>query len=136
MRRNISLSALPAVLILFAAIVIGQSPGQGVYRGDGEFPQPQCATSPQWELNGRLRSASLPGGLPDGEPFTFEQDPPILFPDSDGALTFRNLSVVGDFPTVQFLRVTRDAPSGKPETWPRVRTRAVNGQLISVFEPT
>ena len=124
---------LPA---LAAATLAGQSDApHAALRGEASVePAPRCGTTSAWELNGRLHADALPGGLADGEPFMFDQDPPLLSALST-SLALRNFSVLGDFPSVTFLRITRDAPDGIAETWTRVSTRRVGGQIISVFEP-
>ena len=129
------------ILSLIVAVITGSAiGGQSLtvpltLRGEIASPQQVCGTSASWELNGRLRADSLPGGLADGEPFTFDQDPPLLFADG-GSLAFHNFSVVGDYASVQFLRITRDAPNGIAETWNRVSSRTIGGQIVSVFEPS
>src|SRR5262249_46352849 len=97
-------------------------------------PIPVCGTTATWELNGRLHADALPNGLADGEPFMFDQDPPLLSATST-ALSLRNFSVVGDFPSVTFTRATLTAADAITETWPRVGTRTVSGQIVSLFEP-
>src|SRR5580765_8873427 len=80
--------------------------------------------------------AIAPDGLADGEPLFFDQDPPVIRPDYTGPITLRHFNVVGDYATVQFLRYDRDLPAGVLETWPRVTSRSVSGQIISIFELT
>jgi len=82
-----------------------------------------------------VQADALFGGLADGEPLNFDQNPPLLYPDYHGAIAFDNFSIVGDFPTVQFFRPDHDLTDGRPETWTRVNSRVVNGQVISVFFP-
>jgi len=129
-------AAFALVLVSAAASLVGQSAPPALLRGDSRpAPAPVCGTTSYWELNGRLHADALPNGLADGEPFMFDQDPPLLFAGSPGPLAFRNFSVIGDFPSVTFLRDARDAPDGVSETWDRVSTRKVGGQIVSVFEP-
>src|SRR5262245_16790815 len=135
MRTSTWLS-MSVVVASLAATLLGQSSPLQLYPGDGPMPRVSCGTSSAWDMAGRVRTDALPGGLRDGEPFTFDQDPPILFADYTGPIAFHNFSVVGDYDTVQFDRFTRDAPNGKVESWTRVRSRSVNGQIISVFEPS
>ena len=92
----------------------------------------QCGTTVNEGLHGR---ALQPQQVADGEPLSFDQDPILLFPSYSGTLTLRNLSVVGDLPTLEFQRVNPDGPSIS-EMWTRVGTRAISGRLISVFEPS
>ena len=119
-----------------AAVLVGQSAAPRLLRGDTvRMPAPACGTTTQWELNGRLHADALPNGLADGEPYMFDQDPPLLSATAS-ALTLRNFSVVGDVPSVTFIRATRDVPDGVSETWPRAGTRRVSGQIVSLFEPS
>jgi hypothetical protein len=119
------------------AVLIGQSSPPRPLRGDLlPVPAPSCGTEALWELNGRWRADALPNGLADGEPLSFDQDPPLLLASSSNAIAFRNFSVVGDFPSVTFVRVTREAPDGVAENWERRSTRMVSGQIVSVFEPS
>ena len=127
---------MAALVLLVGAVLGGQSPPPQTLRGDMSAPRPFCGTAERWELNGRVRADALAGGLPDGEPFTFDQDPPLVSGGYSDRITLRNFSVVGDVPTVQFLRFTRDAPDGAAETWNRVSSRKVDGQIVSVFEPS
>ena len=136
MRVRVRSWTVAPLIILIAAVVFGQSSRPATLRGDaGRSPVPSCGTAADWELNGRLRADALPNGLPDGEPFMFDQDPPLIFAGSSTTLTFRNFSVIGDYASVTFLRATRDAPDGVAENWERVSTRKVSGQIVSVFEP-
>ena len=128
---------LAVVAAMVAAVrLIAQSPEtQLPLRGGSAPPVISCGTSSEWELSGRFRKEALAGGMPDGEPLSFDQDPPLLYADYSGPLTLNNFSVVGDFATVQFFRQDRDLTNGRPETWSRVTSRTVNGQVISVFAP-
>ena len=136
MRRSTFICLFVFVTGLGAVMLAQDTARGGMLPGDGAIPQPICATTSQWELNGRYRSESLPGGLPDGEPFLFDQDPPIMFADYDGPLTLHNFSVVGDYASVDFVRYSIEFPNGRTETWQRQTSRSVDGQLVSVFEPT
>jgi hypothetical protein len=119
-----TIGRVSAVLVVgLAATVVGQTPAPGTLPpGDRPFPPVQCGTSAPWEINGRIRPQALPGGLADGEPFTFEQDPPLLFADYTGPVTLHNFSVIGDFATMRFRRATRLTVSPKRG---RVRRPAV-----------
>ena len=139
MKPRPSVWAVAAVLpLLAAAVLAGQTAAPTLLlRADARLEPVQiCGTTPRWELNGRLRADALPTGLAGGEPFMFDQDPPLVFAGASSSLTLRNFSVVGDFPAVTFRRVTRDAPDGVVETWTRVSMRTVSGQIVSLFEPT
>jgi len=130
--------AVAAVLpVLAAAVLAGQTSAPSLLlHADARLePAQTCGTAPRWELNGRLRADALATGLADGEPFMFDQDPPLVFAGASTPLTLRNFSVVGDVPSVTFRRVTREAPDGVVETWARVATRTVSGQIVSLFEP-
>ena len=128
-----------AVLAATVAAVhlVAQSPDEQLpLRGGSARPILSCGTSSEWELAGRYRPTALFGGLADGEPLNFDQNPPLLYSDYRGTVTFDNFSVVGDFATVQFFRADRDLKDGRPETWTRINSRVVNGQVISVFAPS
>lgn len=116
--------------------VEGQTTAPGLLPGNAPIPAPLCGTTSDHTGGGHQHPLALPNGLADGEPFTFDQDPPLVFPDYTGSITLHNFSVIGDVPSVQFTRTTVAAPNGITETWNRATTRSVNGQLISVFEPT
>lgn len=69
----------------------------------------------------------------------YQQDPPILTPAHDGRVSFRDIGIVGDFPTVQF----ESEPvlvGGKwvrlTESWQRTHTDSVAGYTISYFTKT
>lgn len=135
--RSRSWMVAPLLIVIGAAVLAGQSAPPSALPGDTlPSPVPPCGTLGPWELNGRWRADALPNGLADGEPFMFDQDPPLLFAGSSQTLTFRNFSVVGDYPSVTFRRITREAPEGVIENWDRVSTRTVSGQIVSVYEPT
>jgi hypothetical protein len=127
---------LTLLVLACAATLSGQSAPDGLLRGDGPIPPLTCGTTRDESGGGRVRPLALPNGLADGEPFTFDQDPPLVFADYTGPITLHNFSVVGDVPSVQFFRTNTAAPDGVTETWNRKTTRSVNGQLISVFEPS
>jgi hypothetical protein len=75
--------------------------------------------------------------IADGESLSYDQDPPVVFNDYNGPITLRNLSIVGDYASVQFRRTNYDAPDNVTvETWNRVNSRSVDGRVISVFEPS
>ena len=124
-----------AGLSALAVGVEGQST-PGLLPGNVPIPAPICGTTSNDSVNGRLHPLALPNGLADGEPFTYDQDPALIFPDYSGSITLHNFSVVGDVPSVQFTRTTVAAPNGITETWNRTTTRSVSGQLVSVFEPS
>ena len=90
----------------------------------------ECWTGPD-----RLRQmGARPRALvPDGNPATFLQEPPILTADYDGPVRLRDFLVPGDVPTVRFMLNTVDR---EVEQWTRVDTRLVAGRLVSVFRPT
>jgi len=113
-----------------------QSPGLPLsLPGDTPDPPIRCGTTTQRNLMG-IQPEAVPGGLPDGEPLFFDQDPPLVFADHVGPIILRGFSVIGDFASVQFLRDDSDRPEGRTETWHRINSRSINGQLISIFEPS
>jgi hypothetical protein len=125
------------LLVSVCAVTLSGQSAPGLLDGDKPIPAPRCGTTrDETGGGGVVRPLALPNGLADGEPFTFDQDPPLLFADYTGPITLHNFSVVGDVASVQFFRTTPAAPDGITETWNRTTTRSVSGQLISVFEPS
>jgi hypothetical protein len=102
-------------------------------RSDAPQPLQLCGTRVDEGLRG-LRPRAVE--VVDGETLSFEQDPPLLFPHYAGVVTLRQFSVVGDIPTLEFHRWNPDKPEGDLETWSRSRSQAINGRLVSVFEPS
>lgn len=131
------LAVVGASAAALAARLVAQSPDMVPLRGDIGLRQViQCGTTPDWDVGGRFGPRALAGGLADGEPLSYDQSPPLVYPDYRGSISFDNFAVVGDFATVQFFRVDRELTNGRPETWTRVNSRVVNGQVISVFAPS
>jgi hypothetical protein len=93
----------------------------------------ECGTSFERapDRGNRTLSAS---GIADGEALSFDQDPPLVFANQSGPISFHSFEVVGDYPTVQFRRSTGDGDA--LETWRRVTSRSVDGRVISIFEPS
>jgi len=120
------------VVACAAVLSTAQSPRVALPGNRVERPLP-CGTEVERD---RRTQAIAPNGLADGEPLFFDQDPPVIRPDYTGPITLKRFNVVGDYATVQFLRYDRDLPDGVLETWPRVTSRSVSGQIISIFEPT
>jgi hypothetical protein len=125
-----------ALIVLATAGVIAQPASPVMMRGAVGMPALRCGTSALRDVSGRIDPYALPGGLADGEPFSYDQDPPLVPVDYSGTITLHRFSIVGDFQTIQFLREDPDVPEGRAETWTRATSRSVNGQLISVFEPS
>jgi hypothetical protein len=117
---------------LCVAVSTAQSPRVARVSEPVEPPQ-FCGTVSERDPRGL---AVAPFGIADGEPPFFDQDPPLIRPDYTGPITLRNFNVVGDFSTVEFVRYDRDIVDGVTETWQRVNSRSVSGQVISIFEPT
>jgi hypothetical protein len=102
-------------------------------RSDAPQPPLLCGTRVDEGLRGiRPRAVQVA----DGETLSFEQDPPLLTAHYEGAVTLRQFSVVGDVASLEFHRYNPDNPEGDLEVWPRSRSQAVGGRLISVFEPS
>lgn len=117
------------------ASLVAQPAAPALLRGQVQSPQIRCGTSADRDVSGRFDPLALPNGLADGEPFTFDQDPPLVTADYTGTIALRRFSIVGDVATVQFIREDPDLPDGRSETWTRLSSRSVNGQLVSEFEP-
>jgi hypothetical protein len=97
-------------------------------------PPLRCGTALVWAIERRLATAEA---LADGEALFFDQTPRILRPDYGGDLRFTNFLVVGDVGTVTFERVAPETESGfVTETWERTGTRAIDGRVVSVFNPS
>lgn len=133
---RLGLSLVASACAVTAVTLSGQVAPVALRPAGAPIPVPACGTTRDDTGGNRLRPLALPNGLADGEPFTFDQDPAILFADYTGTITLHNFSVVGDVATVQFVRPDQNSTSGKTETWSRTTSRSVNGQLVSVFEPT
>ena len=71
---------------------------------------------------------------PDGRPLWYDQNPRLLHAEHTGGVALDNFLVVGDVETLSFERPSASAASVQ-ETWQRVRTTAIDGRLISVFNP-
>jgi hypothetical protein len=97
------------------------------------FLIPECGTHE--DRSRQLRRTAMTFAA-DGEPLMFLQDPAVLAPDWQGRITLRQFSVVGDHPTVQFALADPEQEANALESWTRVGTRSVDGQLISIFEPS
>ena len=69
--------------------------------------------------------------LVDGQPLMFEQNPSLLTADYDGPITFRNLRVVGNVPSLRF-----HLGDGSMETWDRTGTDVIGGRMVSIFKPS
>lgn len=96
----------------------------------GSIPAEVCGTDLVY-----LQALGLaaPRALADGQALMFDQTPAILRPDLAGNFSIR-AQIVGDFPTLRFLRWDPDAPSDNIETWNRTATRTVAGRLVSTYE--
>ena len=73
-------------------------------------------------------------GALDGQPLWYDQNPRLLHAAHTGGLALDNLLVLGDVQTLYFERWS-DRSGSVPETWYRTGTTAVDGRLISVFNP-
>ena len=73
-------------------------------------------------------------GVPNGQPLWYDQNPRLLHAAHTGGLALDNLLVLGDVETLYFERWS-DRSGSVPETWYRIGTTAVDGRLISVFNP-
>ena len=82
------------------------------------------------------RMADVDMGLPDGSPLWFNQYPRLIRADDPGGLRFENFLVVGDIETLDFERWSVDAWDQVSETWTRTGTSAIDGHLVSRFDPS
>ena len=96
----------------------------------GSIPAEVCGTDLVY-----LQSLGLAARreLLDGQTLMFDQTPAIIRPDHSGNFSIR-AQIVGDFPTLQFLRWDPDAASDNIETWNRTATRTVAGRIVSIYE--
>ena len=84
----------------------------------------------------RRQGLNSPWGMPDGEPLSFQQTPPILRADHGGSIALLEFAVLGDYPTLTLERTDESVASGVAiEQWQRTGTTRVGGRLVSVFEP-
>lgn len=81
---------------------------------------------------GRLRTMALTAG----QPLSFQQEPPLLWPREDQGARLRDFIVAGDVPQVKFDRWSPDSGAFEAETWQRDRTDNIAGRLVSVFQPS
>ena len=81
-----------------------------------------------------LQSLGLvtPLEIADGQALMFDQTPAIIRPDLTGSFSI-TVQLVGDLPTMRFLRWDPDATEDNIETWARTSTRTVAGRLVSIF---
>ena len=80
---------------------------------------------------GRSRTMALA----PGQPLSFQQEPPLLWPRDDQGARLRDFIIAGDVAQVKFDRWNPDGGKYESETWQRERTANVAGQLVSVFQP-
>ena len=84
-----------------------------------------------------VRADAVSGGLAEGQPLWYDQNPRLLRGDHAGGLSLDNFLVAGDIETLTFDRRSAAADEGfVRETWERVRTDAVAGRAVSVFNPS
>jgi hypothetical protein len=92
-------------------------------------PSTSCGTSARDEIV--LLRAQDAAAI---EPLSFEQDPPLVAPGFDGAITLRHLEIAGGVPAIRFRRPVPGQPDAI-ETWPRTGSRSIGGRLVSIFAP-
>lgn len=104
-------------------------------REEAAGPPFECGTSEVLAIQLGLKAATA---MASGEPVSFMQDPPLLGADFTGTFTLRDFLVVGDKPEVRFKRNDPDRASDNPniETWTRTGTRTIDGQIVSIFNPS
>ncbi len=109
---------------------------------DGD-PPPTRATPAPFKRRTRPGFAAPPGAtLSTAEaeaahgPLWFDQNPRLLRADHAGGLAFDDFFVAGDVASLTFQRLSLSAESYVVlETWQRTRTTAIDGHLVSVFNP-
>jgi hypothetical protein len=100
---------------------------------DSQLVEFVCATlPPDWRGGYRATAAAFP----DGTPLYFTQDPPLLTADYQGRVTLRDFTVVGERPTIRFYYRTSSAGPFAYDEFSRVLTRVIDGNTVSVFEPS
>lgn len=106
----------------------------------GGQPEPACGTPALVALQRASAFAPLGSnrfahtGASDGQPLWYDQNPRLLHAAHTGGLALDNLLVLGDVETLNFERWS-DRSGTVPETWHRTGTTAVEGRLISIFNP-
>lgn len=139
MSRQLSTNRRTVVLCLFicccvaAALAALQNPPRPLHSSGADILIPECGTHE--DRSRQIRRTVITPAV-DGEPLMFLQDPAVLAPDWEGRITLRQFSVVGDHETVQFSLADPEREAHALESWPRVGTQVVGGQLISIFEPS
>ena len=89
------------------------------------------------QMPSRFAADAASGELAEGQPLWYDQNPRLLRSDHTGGLSFDNFLVAGDIETLTFDRRSVAADDGfVRETWGRVRTDAVAGRVVSVFNPS
>ena len=102
--------------------------------GLSELDAALCGTDATYDIR---QSFAVSQTLQDGEPLSYQQAPPILQPDHEGAIGLLDFSVLGDVPALTFERQDGDASSGVViERWQRTDTTVGGGRLVSRFNPT
>ena len=82
------------------------------------------------------RGLNFSWGMPDGEPLSFQQAPPILRADHSGSIGLSEFALLGDYATLTFEREDESAASGVAvERWQRTGTTTISGRTVSLFEP-
>ena len=127
---------LIVAVVLSAELVSVSNSAQSTYHsslplnaGMEEFV---CGTQPP-DWRGRYRAAAA---IPDGTGLYFHQDPPILTADYEGRVILRDFTVVGDRRTIRVYYRPTATGSFAFDEFQRVTTRALDGNLVSVFEPS
>ena len=107
---------------------------------DGGQPEPACGT-PVLVDHQRASAFAPPGsnrfahtGAPDGQPLRYDQNPRLQHAAHTGGLALHNLLVLGHVETLYFERWS-DRFRLRSGGQHRTGTIAVDGELISVFNP-
>ena len=112
---------------------IDRTSGRDLPPSAGDIDVPFCAADVRQDFRQGL---NVSRGLPDGEPLSFQQVPPILRPDHVGSFGLLEFAVLGDYEAVIFERQDPSAESGAVvERWQRTTSTTVSGRMVSLFEP-
>ena len=107
----------------------------------GEAPLVRGAPAPlgRQRLPGFASASAMPqmAELPLPAPLWYDQNPRLIRADHAGGLSLDNFLVAGDVATLTFERLSSAAEDFLVrETWQRSTTTAIDGHLISVFNPS
>ncbi len=143
----IGVAATSAALMPAAAAQVAESPAArhaAVRVARPAIGDPPVIRGAAGILAGRAPSGAVaPSGTPPTAeaalpaPLWYDQDPPLIRADHAGGLSLDDFLVAGDVATLTFERLSSAAENFVvQETWRRTGTTDIDGQLISVFNPS